>query len=147
LVAVLVVRGHAFAGTAHESRVELHLGRLDAQPPTARHRVAHVGHQIDDHLLEPDVAGGPQHDDQLDVGGNQPTEHRLQFADRVLRVEDARRHHLLPAEGEELTGQPGGPLGGVADDPHVAERGILKSEAALENLGSSGQHCPRWPGE
>ncbi len=45
----------------------------------------------------------------------QAAEHRLHRADRFVEVEGGRQQHALAAEGEQLTGQPGGAAAGGED--------------------------------
>ena len=93
------------------SLVEMHrLGR-DAQRPAVGHRVARVDGEVHDDLLELPAVGDDGHhvrvgaDDELQVGAEQPLEHRPHADDGLGDVDGRRRRRPLPGERQELRRQ------------------------------------------
>jgi hypothetical protein len=108
------------------------VARRDREPPAARHRVARVEGEIHHDLLqltgiglrraEPRVEVGHE----LDLRAEQPAEHPLELGDHLVDVDDLRLEHLAAAEGEQLSGQPGGTLSRALHLEHVlAHRGAV----------------------
>ncbi len=95
--------------------------RLDGDPAALRHGVARVDHQVDDHLLDLSAIHlDPSHvraliEGELDRFADEPPEHVHHADDDLVEIQDGRGEHLLPAEGQELPRQQGGPLGRRAD--------------------------------
>ena len=86
------------------------LGR-DAQRPAVGHRVARVDGEVHDDLLElPPVGDDGDHvalraDDELQLGAEQPLEHRPHAHDGLGDVDGRRRRGALPGERQELRRQ------------------------------------------
>ena len=76
--------------------------------PPSRHRVAGVGGEVEDHLLELRAVGldrrevGREPDADADVVADDPAQHRLHVGDDLVEVEHARVQHLPAAEGQQL---------------------------------------------
>ena len=86
------------------------LGR-DAQRPAVGHRVARVDGEVHEDLLElPPVGDDGDHvalraDDELQLGAEQPLEHRPHAHDGLGDVDGRRRRGPLPGERQELRRQ------------------------------------------
>ena len=92
--------------------------RLDGEPADAGNRVAGVGGEVGQDLvdlirIDPDPpridAGRPR---QLDVFADQAAQHVERRPDSVVQVDYPRRHQLAAGEAEELARDSGGPRGG-----------------------------------
>ena len=68
-------------------------------------------------------AGG-QVGDQLDVLAEGADQQLLNASDHHVEVQHARLDHLLAGEGQQLMGQPGGPVGGQPDLPDIVADGL-----------------------
>ncbi len=94
-----------------ESRVEVHVARLDGQGPTRGHGVSGVDGQVQDNLLhlhgisEHVADVGSSHQLELDVLANQAPQHRLHGRDHHVQIQDVLPHDLLATEGQQLSGQ------------------------------------------
>src|ERR1041384_6772723 len=81
---------------------------LDGEAAAGRHRVARVGREVHQDLLELArvEANRPEprreHDAQLDVGADQPGEQALRRAGQRVEVDHARPGDLPPREAQEL---------------------------------------------
>ena len=75
-----------------------------------------------------------------DVLADEAAQHRLHAADDLVQVDDARLHHLLPAEGEELPGEGGGPVRRLLDQLDVAAERALGRELEQEELAPARDH-------
>ena len=97
------------------------MARADDQLPAGRHRIAAVEGQVEDHLLELSPVGAQaagrriECDLELDLLADEASQHRFDPRDDLVHLHDLRLEDLPPAEGQELLGQAGGPLGGVAN--------------------------------
>src|SRR5262249_43423250 len=93
----------------------------DADDAAVRHRVARVGGQVDQNLV--DLARVHLHrvqisfefNPQRNVFTGQTPQHALHSQDDTVEVDGAGPHHLAPAEGEQLLSQRGRPFRRVAD--------------------------------
>ncbi len=112
---------------AHLARIatidglEPHVGGLDDEAAAARHRIAGVDRQVDDHLLDQAgvhqhaADGGLQAHRQLDVLAEQPAQHGLDARHHGVEVHDPRLQRQLAAKGEQLSGQRRAPLARLGD--------------------------------
>ena len=97
----------------------------DRDAPAVRHRVARVGREVQDDLLDvggvdADAAEGPRELElDLDVFADEPREDRLHALDVCREVEDTASSLLLAAEREELPGDERRALGGADDVEQV----------------------------
>ena len=121
--------------------------RLDRDRAAARHRVARVHREVDDHLLELRRVGTNrrelrlEHRQELDVLADQAAEHHVHVGNDGIQVEHARLQHLPAAEGEQLPRQRGGPRGGLLDLLGVAAqpRVGVAADQKLAVAGDRGQ--------
>jgi hypothetical protein len=110
-------------------RIEVDRARFEGDRPAARHGVAGVQHEIEDHLIElaairldpAGVLAELQH--QLQVGAQHVLEQRMRLTKGVVHVEHDRLHELAPAECEQLCGQRRRSVGGGGD--HLDARSQL----------------------
>ena len=97
--------------------VQLDIGRLEGELASVRHGVSRVDGQVHHDLLDlPQIGLGPtedgvEHCDEIDILPDQSPEHLGQIGDHRIQIQHSRLEHLLPAEGEQLVRQVGGPLG------------------------------------
>eukprot|EP00825_Cyclidium_porcatum_P015651 TRINITY_DN18965_c0_g1_i3.p2 TRINITY_DN18965_c0_g1~~TRINITY_DN18965_c0_g1_i3.p2 ORF type:complete len:314 (+),score=10.75 TRINITY_DN18965_c0_g1_i3:115-1056(+) len=79
--------------------------------------------RVDTHRCSP----RGRHHLEGDILADQPSEHRLEPANHLVRIEDLGPHHLASAEGEELASEARGALGSLPDFFHQTARvpGIL----------------------
>ena len=101
--------------------IQLGVPRLDREPTALGHRVAGVHGEVDDHLLQL-VCVGPHGSegrvelrDHDNVLTQQPPQQLVHVGHEVVEVEHAQVQDLLAAEREELTREPSGSIGGLAD--------------------------------
>jgi hypothetical protein len=86
----------------------VHVGGLDGELATVRHRLAGVDHEVHDHLVDlgrvsqRQTEVGRERLHQLDVLTDDPPEHLLDPCSNVVQIERHGLHHLLAAEGKEL---------------------------------------------
>ena len=73
-----------------------------------------------------------------DVLADEAAQHRLHAAHDLVQIDDAGLHDLLPAEGEELPGQGGGPVGGLLHQLDVAAKRTLGRELEQQQLAPAG---------
>ena len=126
-----VVVGHR--GALHVVRRRSHrdVRELDLQRAAARHRVARVDHEVEQHLLDLPAIAANGRDlavdlrDQPDVLAEHAPHHLLGRQDEVVEHQHARRHGLPAAEGEQLLGELGRAVDGRQDFHHLALLRIL----------------------
>ena len=117
------------------------IGRLESQIAALGHRVARVDDQVHDHLLDLPGVGldaaqiGRRRDGQPDVLADQASQHLLKLHDDRVQIQDLGLEDLLPAEGQELPGQRGGPLSGLSDLVDVPAHLVVAGETREQELG------------
>ena len=106
--------------------VHLMVGDADVEPPPVGHRVPCVDRQVHQHLLQLVGVGhdlrdrrGRLHRDQ-GVLAQQGVKHGGHPLHELDRVNGLHLQHLLAAEGQQLTGEPAGPLAGLVYHGQVA---------------------------
>jgi len=110
----------------------------------ARHRVARVDGEVDQHLLELRAVGvhgrkverRPQ--GQLDVLADEPPQQAAERADHRVEIEPRRLQHLLAAEGEQLLGQRARALGRLLDQLELAPAHGVGADLREQQLRASG---------
>ncbi len=120
--------------------VEDHVVRPDHQPAAGAHRVARVGGEVDEHLVDlggigenPISRAARQHGEGL-VGSEQALEHRDERGDRLMRVDELGLLDLAAAEGEELLCHARGPRGRAHHLAHVGGLRVALAERAEHEL-------------
>ena len=79
--------------------------------PPLRHGIPGVDGQIHEDLLDlPRIGfhvsqGGVSNQRQVDILTDQTSQHLLHVRDEGVQVQNPRRQHLLPAEGQQLSRQ------------------------------------------
>ena len=128
------------------ARFHHHVGRLDGQPPSPRHRVAGVDRQIDDDLLElPGIrlhsaqVGGEWHG-EVNVRSDQPSQQFFGAGQDGPEIHDLGLEHLLAAEREQLAGKGRRALGGFANLIDVVAPGIVRGEIFQQQIPVAGDH-------
>ena len=124
-------------------RVQDDVAGLDGELAAARHGVAGVDRQIDEHLV--DLAGvgldarevRPRHDGQFDVLVEQLAEHQLRVADLRIEVEHLGHADVAAAEGEQLRGEADGAVGSLVDLLGGAEQRVARPQARRQQLGEA----------
>ena len=90
--------------------VELRVGSFERELPAVRHGVAGIEGQVHDDLLDLPGIGlhraeiACRYGQDFNVLSNQPAQQGIQIHHDVIQIDDARRKHLLAAEGEQLAG-------------------------------------------
>ncbi len=77
---------------------------------------------------------------QVHVLAKDPAEDLLETLDDGVQAHDARLDHLLPAEGEQLTSQRRGTIGGLADLLDIAPLGIVGPEVLQQQIAVARDH-------
>ena len=130
----LLVHAHAgighrqhHVGSRHQEQlgaglgaVELHVGGLQGQLPAAGHGVPGVEREVQDHLLElARIAMTSPRWGSRTVTSSMSSRMRrrsiLSMSETGVEIERLGGQHLLAAEGQQLAGEGGRALGGVAD--------------------------------
>jgi hypothetical protein len=107
---------------------QLNIPCFDGDSAAAWHRVASIDGEIHDDLLElsrvrlhaTERCAGVK--DQLDVFPDQPLEHRRHAGDHGVEIQHLGLEDLLPAERQELPGQPHGSFSRFLDQVDVPAR-------------------------
>ncbi len=102
----------------HVAFTDLDIGGLEGENAAARHRVAGVDGEIEEHLLQlgrvdldPSDLGVETHQ-QFDVFAEGAPQQLLALADLDVQVQHPRPQDLLATHCKELAGQAGGVLAG-----------------------------------
>jgi hypothetical protein len=109
--------------------VEIDVGGLDDELAAARHGVAGVDHQIENHLVHLARIGLDVPEVRVELRAHldilaEQAQHHLVVGDDSVEAEDDRAGDLLAAEQEQLAGEAGGAFGGVFDvEQAFGERG------------------------
>ena len=106
--------------------MELTVSGGDRDQAADGHGIAGVHRQVHQDLLE--LTGIGQHVPQpgielgleRDIRSEEAPEHRIELGHGDVEREHARLQHLAPAEGQELAGEAGGALPGMADLLQIA---------------------------
>ena len=128
--AALRVGLRGLGGDCHESCGE-------SEGAAAWHRIAGVEREIGDRVVEHRWVGldGGQVRSEIAMDEDRRAEHAVEqvggFIHDSVKVERTRKHRLLAAEGEELSGEICRTLGGAADALDV-RRGVARQIAAVE---------------
>ena len=126
------------------ARVEVDVRGLDRELAALRHGITGVDREVHDHLL--DLAGirphggevGREPRGELDVLAQQPAQHVLRFRHEAVQVDHFRLHHLLPAEGEQLAGEPRRAVGRLADLGDVFSARVGGAQVIQQQVGIAG---------
>ena len=128
----------------HEGIVQVHVRRLDGEPPARGHRLTRVLDEMQDGALE--LAGIdvdlPERllevKSRLDAGADPSGERQL--LDEVIEVDESRLQELSAAEGQQLTRELGGPLGAALDEVEIPTRGLIPREPVEQELDPTADH-------
>ncbi len=111
-----------------------HIGGADRQRSAARHRVARIDGEVDDHLFELPLIdlGETQiaavNELQLDILADQAAQQVRQLDQHVADIEHARLHRLLAREGQQLPHEIGGAVAVLLDLHDVGEGRVARPE-------------------
>jgi hypothetical protein len=99
--------------------------RPDLERASGGHRVARIGDEVEQHLLELAGihSGGAQMlaelGGDLDVLAHQPAHQRLERRDGRVEIDHRGHHHLSPRVRKKLRGERGRPARGLLDLPEI----------------------------
>jgi len=135
------VRGRLARGPRLDRpRLELLGADVDREVAAVRHRVAGVGRDVHQHLLELSAVGLDEHgrgggrDLQLDVVAEQRLQQPRGLEHPLVQVEDACLDLLLPAEGEQLLDEGRRAVPGFLDAPQVLLRAGVRGEPPAQQV-------------
>ena len=120
--------------------VELDVARLQGQRAAVGHGVAGVHREVHEHLLDLARVGRTRPRSGASTVTSSTSspitrgQHRLRFGHHGVQVEDPRLQDLAPAEGQQLPGEGGRAVGGVAD---LASCGAPPASPAARSRRSS----------
>ena len=126
-----------------------HIAGAHLQPAAARHGVARIDREIDDHLLElrdvdldrPQIAA--VHHGERDLLADQPPQQHGEVGQHLAEIEHLRAQRLLAREGEQMPHQARGPVGVLLDLHDVGERRIGRLVGVEQEVGrhhDGGEH-------
>ena len=134
-------------GVTHRLRfAQLHRQCFNAQPSPARHGVAGVHHQVEQHLLHHPAVGldeqrlGSILELHPNVLAEDAVQHAGEVRHRVVEIQFERLHDLLATEGKQLPRQVRRALGGPRDLLRRAGQFGGQSRAGLQNGNAALNH-------
>src|SRR5712691_224016 len=123
--------------------VEGNTGGTNADFAAVGHGVFGIDHQIHDDLLKLSgigasaADGGGELSGEFDIFSDEWAEEALHVGDDGVDVDDLELEMLFAAEGEELAGESGRAIGGLANGFGFGVQRMFRSELVEENLGIS----------
>ena len=131
---------------AREAFVECDICSLNGEFAALGHSIASVDREIHDDLVDltrvgADCAQGRARDhDEIDILANHTGQHLQVLGDGLVQVEHLRSQNLLAAEGEQLTRQGGGALGGIGNFLRWPTQPRIGPKTLEQKFGVSGDH-------
>jgi hypothetical protein len=119
---------------AGKDGIQFHPSGFNRDPTSVEDRISSIEHQIHHNLLElasirPDRTEiGAWDGDQLNVLADQAPQHPVHSCDHLIQIQGLRLNYLLPAEGEQLTGEIAGALTGGLDFFQVRAHRVSRAQ-------------------